>query len=278
MRAQSLVKRCLQGWKGECGLSSASLPGWHSGLRAGTSPTPTAPHWPSLGRLLCGSSGQLGPGAGPARSRGRKSRMGAGWGSQPHALSSPTHRPAQSWPRSLRPAPLPQAELPRRPVSRFGLKCGFSKPEARDGPGVEMGTWLRLLGSESVTPVWPQALGTVTVKWVPAQGLTSRGEHFCPRSGASCPGIHPLRVPHVLMGSERGAPIATAPPKVKGRRDDSGCEGRGEKSTDWESFRGGFAPSFEVAPAAACRGICAHSHSYIHSTHTHTDLHTQSPT
>lgn len=53
VRAQSLVKKCLQGWKGECGLSMASLPGGARDQGAGDSsrqgPTPTSPHEPTRG-------------------------------------------------------------------------------------------------------------------------------------------------------------------------------------------------------------------------------------
>lgn len=61
VRAQSLVKRCLQGWKGECGLSLASLPGevlgapgsWRQ-LQARTSPN--LPPLAQPGEAALGSS------------------------------------------------------------------------------------------------------------------------------------------------------------------------------------------------------------------------------
>lgn len=55
--------------------------------------------------------------------------------------------------------PLPQAELLRKPGSRFGLKCGFLKLKPENEPHLQMGAWLRLVGSESVAPTRPQALG-----------------------------------------------------------------------------------------------------------------------
>lgn len=72
--------------------------------------------------------------------------------------------------------------------------------------------------------------------------------------------------------SERGAPIAMVPPKVKGHHGDSRSAGRqGEIHGHGMLQKGGFAPSFGVAPPAACRGpVRTHSHSYVHSTHTQT--------
>lgn len=87
VRAQSLVKKCLQGWKGECGLRMASLPGGARGQGAGDSsrqgPTPTSPHGPTQGGCSVAPQDSSAQGQDPLREEGEV-------GDQPHVLSSPS--------------------------------------------------------------------------------------------------------------------------------------------------------------------------------------------
>ena len=91
VRAQSLVKRRLQGWQGECGLRSASFPG--ESLRArGAGDQPHRPHRrPSLVRPPCGSRRSA------CAAHGRGCRGGKAAGQDGHGAGVPA--PARAAPR-----------------------------------------------------------------------------------------------------------------------------------------------------------------------------------
>lgn len=97
VRAQSLVKRCLQGWQGECGLCSASFPG--GSLRdRGAGDQPPRPHRrPSLVRLPCGSHRA----ACAAHGRGCRGRKAAGQDGHGTGVPAPARAaPRITWPRA----------------------------------------------------------------------------------------------------------------------------------------------------------------------------------